>query len=281
MDLAYLQGDVWFTGLKFEYATDGENLTAFRADASADAANVRGELVRGGDTRKLKLQTADAGRLIRGVTGFRSLIGGDLSLAVDLSPMPGPGQGKAQNAYDGVLKIEKFKIVNQPFFARLLAAGSFTGLDDLMRGEGITFSKLEQTFQGRGDLITLTNGRAAGPAIGLTTQGTINRGNDKVDLNGTIVPLYGLNSVFGEVPLIGDILGSRDGEGIFGVTYGISGPVDELRVAVNPVSMLAPGFLRKIFQMGQTPQAVAPMAAPQAKPDPSQKKSLVPETKTN
>lgn len=281
MDLAYLQGDVWFTGLKFEYATDGENLTAFRADASADAANVRGELVRGGDTRKLKLQTADAGRLIRGVTGFRSLIGGDLSLAVDLSPMPGPGQGKAQNAYDGVLKIEKFKIVNQPFFARLLAAGSFTGLDDLMRGEGITFSKLEQTFQGRGDLITLTNGRAAGPAIGLTTQGTINRGNDKVDLNGTIVPLYGLNSVFGEVPLIGDILGSRDGEGIFGVTYGISGPVDELRVAVNPVSMLAPGFLRKIFQMGQTPQAVAPMAAPQAKPEPSQKKSLVPETKTN
>lgn len=280
MDLAYLQGDVWFTGLKFEYGTDGDNLTAFKVDASADAANVRGELVRSGDnTRKLKLQTADAGRLIRAATGFRSLIGGELSLVVDLSPMP--GQGKAQNAYDGVLKIEKFKIVNQPFFARLLAAGSFTGLDDLMRGEGITFSKLEQVFQGRGDLITLTNGRAAGPSIGLTTQGTINRANDKIDLNGTIVPLYGLNSIFGEVPVIGDILGSRDGEGIFGVTYGVSGQVDELRIAVNPVSMLAPGFLRKIFQMGPTPQAAAPMVAPEPKPDVSQKKSLAPEVKTN
>jgi hypothetical protein len=278
MDMAYLQGDVWFTGLKFEYGTDGENLTAFRVDASADAANVRGELVRSGDSsRKLKLQTADAGRLIRGVTGFRSMIGGELSLVVDLSPMPAPGQGKAQNAYDGVLKIEKFKIVNQPFLARLLAAGSFTGIDDLMRGEGITFSSLEQVFQGRGDVITLTSGRAAGPSIGLTAQGTINRETDKIDLNGTIVPLYGLNSVFGEVPLIGDILGSRDGEGIFGVTYGVSGPLDELRVAVNPVSMLAPGFLRKIFQMGQSPQAVAPMA----KPDVSQKKSLAPEAKTN
>ena len=284
MDLAYLRGDVWFTGLKFEYGTDGDNLTAFKADASADAANVRGELVRGADSsRKLKLQTADAGRLVRAATGFRSLIGGELSLAVDLSPIPAPGQGKAQNAYDGVLKIEKFKIVNQPFLARLLAAGSFTGLDDLMRGEGITFSKLEQVFQGRGDMITLTSGRAAGPSIGLTAEGTINRASDRIDLHGTIVPLYGLNSIFGEVPLIGDILGSRDGEGIFGVTYGVSGAVDELRVAVNPVSMLAPGFLRKIFQMGPTPQAAAPMVAPQAEPKPNvqQKKSLVPETRTN
>lgn len=284
MDLAYLQGDVWFTGLKYEYANDGDNLTAFKADASADAANVRGELVRGADnSRTLRLQTADAGRLLRGVTGFRSLIGGDLSLSVNLSPMPGPGQSKAQNAYDGVLKIEKFKIVNQPFVARLLAAGSFTGMDDLMRGEGITFSKLEQVFQGRGDLITLTNGRAAGPSIGLTAQGTLNRANAKIDLNGTIVPLYGLNSIFGEVPVIGDILGSRDGEGIFGVTYGVSGQVDELRIAVNPVSMLAPGFLRKIFQMGPTPQAAAPMVAPLPEPktDAAEKKSLTPDAKTN
>jgi hypothetical protein len=280
MDLAYLQGDVWFTGLKFEYGTDGDNLTAFKVDASADAANVRGELVHSADkSRKLRLETADAGRLLRAATGFRSLIGGELLLSVDLSPMP--GQGKAQNAYDGVLKIEKFKIVNQPFFARLLAAGSFTGMDDLMRGEGITFTKLEQVFQGRGDMITLTNGRAAGPSIGLTSQGTINRASDKIDLNGTIVPLYGLNSIFGEVPVIGDILGSRDGEGIFGVTYGVSGQVDELRIAVNPVSMLAPGFLRKIFQMGPTPQAAAPMAVPEPKPDVSQKKSLAPEVKTN
>ena len=285
-DLAYLQGDVWFTGLKFEYGSDGERLTAFKADASADAANVRGEMIRGADnSRKIKLQTADAGRLLRAVTGFRSVIGGDLALTVDLSPLPGPGQSSASTpaAYDGVLKIEKFKIVNQPFVTRLLAAGSFTGLDDLMRGEGITFSKLEQVFQGRGDLITLTSGRAAGPAIGLTAEGTINRGSDRIDVHGTIVPLYGLNSVFGEVPLIGDILGSRDGEGIFGVTYGVTGKVDELRVAVNPISMLAPGFLRKIFQMGPTPQAAAPMVAPQPlpKPEGAPGKTLPADVKTN
>ena len=83
---------------------DGQRLTAFKVDASADAANVRGELIRSADnSRKLRLQTADAGRMLRGVTGFRSLIGGDLSLAVDLSPMPPAGQGptRADPTFDG------------------------------------------------------------------------------------------------------------------------------------------------------------------------------------
>lgn len=287
LDLAYLQGDVWFTGVTFAYADDGQRLTAFKIDASADAANVRGEMIRASDnSRKLRLQTADAGRLVRAATGFRSLIGGDLSLNVDLSPLPpaGAAASKAESTFDGTLKIENFKIVDQPFFARLLSAGSFTGLDDLLRGEGITFTRMEQVFQGRGDVITLTNGRAAGPAIGLTTQGLINRGTDRLDLNGTIVPLYGLNSMFEDIPLLGDILNSRKGEGIFGVTYGISGELDELKVAVNPVSVLAPGFLRKLFQMGPTPQAAAPMPAPLPAQKPEAQNAAQPAlqpTKTN
>jgi hypothetical protein len=279
LDLAYLQGDVWFTGVTYAYADDGQRITAFKIDASADAANVRGEMIRAPDnSRKLRLQTADAGRLLRATTGFRSLIGGDLSLSVDLSPLPPAGSpaSKAESTFDGTLKIENFKIVDQPFFARLLSAGSFTGLDDLLRGEGISFTRMEQVFQGRGDVITLTNGRAAGPAIGLTTQGLVNRDTDRLDLNGTIVPLYGLNSMFEDIPLLGDILNSRKGEGIFGVTYGITGELKELRVAVNPVSVLAPGFLRKLFQMGPTPQAAAPMPAPMPTPKPEAQNAAQP-----
>lgn len=294
-DTAYLQGDVAYTGLKLDYGDDGQRLTSFKIDAGPDASKIRGELTRAPDnSRHLKFQTGDAGRFVKGVTGFRSLIGGDLTLNVDLSPLPriGVAPSRAETAFDGTLKIENFTIVDQPFFARLLSAGSFTGLGDLLRGEGVTFTKLEQPFQGRGDRLTLTNGRAAGPSIGLTTQGTIDRDTDKIDLNGTIVPLYGLNSMFEDIPLIGDILQSRKGEGIFGVTYGVSGEVNELRVAVNPISMLAPGFLRQVFQMGPTPQAEAPMmpapaptiTAPAQPPQPARpeaQNALTPTTKTN
>jgi hypothetical protein len=273
----HLQGGVSFGSVKFGYTDDGIHLTQFRLDAMDQNARVRGEMTTAADgTRKLRFETADAGRIVKGVTGFRSLIGGDLKLTAELSPLT---QGvRTEAAFDGRLVIEDFKIVDQPFFARLLSAGSFTGLDDLLRGEGITFTRLEQTINGRGPLLTFSDGRAAGPSIGLTMQGTYQRDAEKLDVNGTIVPLYGLNSIFEDVPLVSDILGSRDGEGIFAVTYGVKGEVDELRVAVNPISMLTPGFLRKIFQ-GAKPDAAAPMPLPM--PRQEQKNVLPPAAKPN
>lgn len=271
----HLQGGVSFSSVKLAYTDDGLHLTQFKLDAVDQNARLRGELTTAADgARKLRFETADAGRVVKGITGFRSLIGGDLKLTADLSPLT---QGvRTEAAFDGKLLIEDFKIVDQPFFARLLSAGSFTGLDDLLRGEGITFTRLEQTIHGRGPLLTFSDGRAAGPSIGITMQGTFQRDAEKLDLNGTIVPLYGLNSIFEDIPLVSDILGSKDGEGIFAVTYGVKGQVDELRVAVNPISMLTPGFLRKIFQ-GEKPEAATPMPLPMPKQE--QKNILPPPAK--
>jgi hypothetical protein len=60
----------------------------------------------------------------------------------------------------------------------------------------------------------------------------------------------------------------------------VSGATDDLRIAVNPISVLAPGFLRKLFQMGPTPQAAAPMPVPvpQQKPEASNAFQTAPKT---
>jgi hypothetical protein len=50
------------------------------------------------------------------------------------------------------------------------------------------------------------------------------------------------------IPVIGDLLVSRRGEGVFGMTYSINGHAGEPRVGVNPVSALTPGILRRIFE---------------------------------
>lgn len=273
MGAVNLQAGVVLTSVRLAYADDGIHLTQFKLDAVDQAARVKGELATAPDGgRKFRFETVDAGRLVKGVTGFRSLLGGNLKLTADLTPL---SEGvKSDGAFDAKLTVDDFKIVDQPFFTRLLSAGSFTGLDDLMRGEGITFSRLEQTIHGRGKLFTFSDGRAAGPSIGLTMQGTWARDASKLDLNGTIVPLYGINSIFEGIPLVSDLLGSKDGEGIFAVTYGVRGPVDELKVAVNPISMLTPGFLRRIFQVGAKPQPAAPMPLPMPKQE--QKSSLLP-----
>ena len=68
-----------------------------------------------------------------------------------------------------------------------------------------------------------------------------------MDLDGTIVPLYGVNWTIGQIPIIGQLLRGSKGEGAFAVTYGMRGPVGEPEISVNPLSALAPGFLRELF----------------------------------
>jgi hypothetical protein len=264
-DVAHLKNEVWYQNLRVTYADDGQHMTVFNMSTTADNTGIRGDLTNSPDgSRSLKVYTEDAGKMLRGFTDFHSMVGGQLSLTADLAPLPTPGQ-RTEPGYDGTLKIDRFKVTNQPFLARLFAAGSFTGLGDLLQGEGVSFSHLEQHFQGRGEMLTLTEGTASGPSIGLTVQGLVNRETDAVDLNGTVVPLYGLNGMLSDFPVLGELLTSRKGEGIFGMTYGISGHVDELKVAVNPISTLAPGILRRIFEMGPAPTVATPL--PQRKPN--------------
>ena len=110
--------------------------------------------------------------------------------------------------------------------------------------------------------MALRDGVARGPVLGGTIDGTIDYKRDKVDLRGTLVPLYGPNDMLGRFPVVGPILGGEK-EGIFGLTYRWSagrGPV----LNINPISALAPGLLRKMFEFPATsdrPTTTAPIAA--------------------
>ena len=69
-----------------------------------------------------------------------------------------------------------------------------------------------------------------------------------VDIRGTVVPAYALNSVLGHIPVLGDLLtGGEKGGGVFAANYSMSGTIDEPKILVNPLSALTPGFLRKVF----------------------------------
>jgi len=66
------------------------------------------------------------------------------------------------------------------------------------------------------------------------------------------------------------VLVSKKGEGVFGVTYSATGNAEQPKIDVNPLSVLTPGILRRIFE-GHIPTAAnAPSNAPaQAEPRPA------------
>jgi hypothetical protein len=124
-------------------------------------------------------------------------------------------------------------------------------------------------FNARAKMVTIREGRAAGPAIGATFGGTLDRKAEKLDLTGTLVPVYGLNSFLGAVPVLGDLLNSRKGEGVFGLTYAMKGNLNEPALSVNPLSVLTPGIFRRIFEFSPVKDAPLPQQPqPQASAEP-------------
>jgi hypothetical protein len=86
--------------------------------------------------------------------------------------------------------------------------------------------------------------------MGITLEGAIDTANSAINLEGTVVPAYTLNSFIGSIPLLGNLLVGKRGEGVFAVTYGVVGPLENPKVLVNPLSALAPGVLRNMFRFG-------------------------------
>lgn len=265
---AILRNGIETHDLRATVASSGSSIKALDARGRfTDGREFSANLSDIGEERRMVVESTDAGSLISGVTGVRSIVGGRLSLHARISSegavKPVPAGGKRPANVEGAMRVEDFKVVDTPLLARLLTIGSLQGLSDLLKGEGIQFARLQVPFWIEGGAIGIDDARAAGPAIGITLQGVINRKAETTDLNGSIVPAYTLNSALGNVPVLGPLLISRQGEGVFGFTYSVTGQMDEPRLMVNPLAALAPGFLRRLFELGDTQ---AGNARPGAKP---------------
>lgn len=141
-----------------------------------------------------------------------------------------------------------YRLMNAPAIARALATASPSGVSDRIGGrDGVALSVLSGDFVYDDGVITLEDSRAHGSEIGVTAKGTIDLNRDRIDLAGTLVPLYTINSAVGRIPLIGDLLVGDEGSGVFAATYRLRGSLDDPEASVNPLAALAPGFLRNIF----------------------------------
>ena len=60
-------------------------------------------------------------------------------------------------------------------------------------------------------------------------------------------------------PILGIFLGGGNNEGLIGVTYEVVGTPDKPSMRVNPISAMAPGLFRKIFEFNTGKQQNAPI----------------------
>jgi|GEM_PF-2170253 len=215
-----------------------------------------------GGVRPVTMNIPDAGAVLKSVFDFSNIQGGRLLIEAELPPAGAPG------AAVGTVNLTDFKLTEAPVFARILTLASLTGLGEVLSGDGINFEKMTAPFEYEEQQLRLTDARASGPAIGITASGDIDFDEKTMDVAGVLVPAYTFNSVLGNVPLLGDIVVGKEGEGIFALNYSVSGPFVKTQIAVNPLSAFAPGFLRRIFDRPtpQKPAKADPQSSEKAKP---------------
>ncbi len=200
--------------------------------------------------RYLRLFAENAGDFLRSFGLYSHMIGGTLLLEGRIDDRD------HRNSITGEMDITDFEISESPVFARLLSLPSLDGLVERLGGGGLGFRKLVAPFQLVDQSLKIDQGRGFG-SLGLTFAGIFDLENDSIDMAGSIVPSYALNSIWGGIPIIGDLLtGREEGGGIFAFTYRVLGNWARPRVTINPLSALTPGIFRELMTLfeGQKPE---------------------------
>ncbi len=155
---------------------------------------------------------------------------------------------KKDNISISKLNIYDFKLKELPVLTKILTLASLQGIADILSGEGIRFDEFEMNFKNQGDLMTIDEIYAIGPAISILMSGYLE--DDKlISLRGTLVPATTINKTISSIPVLGKILvGDKTGEGVFGVSFKIKGPPKKLETTVNPIKTLTPRFITRTIE---------------------------------
>jgi hypothetical protein len=184
----------------------------------------------------LYFETNDAGALFRFTDMYQRMNGGRMWIGMD----PPSQDGSVQ---EGVINVSSFSIRGENTLDRVVS-----NAPNGIQNNTIEFSQARAEFTRAPGRMTVKEGVLRGPMIGATVEGSIDYVRDQVAMRGTLVPLYGLNNMFGQIPIVGMFLGGGSNEGMFGITYEVGGTTSNPRPVVNPISAIAPGVLRKFFE---------------------------------
>jgi len=247
VDAVYGYSEEMFSSGKVRYKGQGEriDLLDFKAvTKSGQAVVMAASTGEAGET--IEMTSGDAGAFAR-FTGIYSRIRGGL-LNIRLKRKDGPLRR-------GVVDLRNFEVVGEPRLSSLVSTPSKKdgrSLNDAVKKDiNVSEARFEvasaRIVSGSGEL-RISEGIVRGPQIGASFQGKAHDAQGRIDLTGTFMPAYGVNRLLSELPLIGVLLGNGRDRGLIGITFRLAGKTSSPLLEVNPLSVIAPGVFRSIFE---------------------------------
>jgi hypothetical protein len=237
------------TNATVKLALKGKDVRTGRIQGRFGGAPFSAQISRTEQGPALTVDSQDAGATLRFADIYKRMYGGRLVMSTGLND--GPQQG--------VVQIRNFVLRNEPALSSIMAQGPASsevvdarGRKQIVQNTGndVTFDRLRANFVRTGARVDFSDAAISNAAMGFTLNGYLDTAKERTDINGTFVPLYGLNNVVSQLPILGQLLGGGHNEGLFALNFRVSGRLSKPDVSVNPLSALAPGILRKLFSAG-------------------------------
>ncbi len=197
------------------------------------------------DQRLFEITAGDAGALARFADLYKSMSGGLINIKL---------KARDVGSWSGSVDIRNFSLINEARLKSIVSTRSGDGrsLNDAVKREiDVNSQKFKRGFARvviSGNNIGIENGVIRGDQVGATFQGVVRDSKGRMNMTGTFMPAYGLNRLFSELPLIGALLGNGADRGVLGITFRLAGPIQNPKLSLNPLSLIAPGVFRNIFE---------------------------------
>jgi hypothetical protein len=219
-------------------------LTASRRGGETRLGSLRGRIGGGavtatGSGGETRITTSDAGALLRFANLYSHLEGGDLNLLLrsrgDLSA--------------GEAMLTNFVLRDEPAFRQLVSAAPQRASEGAAHVDAslVRFEKMTASFERTPGKLAIQDAVIYNPSVGLTAQGGIDFEHNQIDLSGSFVPAYTVNTMLTKIPLVGVLLSGGQNDGVFGLSYRVHGSMSSPTLTVNPLSAIAPGILRRML----------------------------------
>ena len=174
------------------------------------------------DRRRLDLRAADAGALVTALGAGKSIAGGKLKIEAEVARQVPVVAAKGRLDLEGAA----------------VATGD---------QKPIEFEKVVIPFAIDGPEISIDNARLTGPSIGIRVSGSLDRATRALKMSGEVTPLYRLNRLVGQVPILGTILGGSKGLGAINAPFTLTGTLDDPKAKLSTASVLVPGVIRDLL----------------------------------
>ena len=235
------------TGANLKMSTRGGDIRSAQFRGKFGAAPFTASIAKGErGAPVLALDSADSGATLRFLDTYKRMYGGLLLLSLSLNDGP-------QN---GVVQVRDFVLRDEPALSSIVsrAPSSADAVDArgrrIQQATDVAFDRMRANFNRNRSRLSFSDAAISNAGMGFTLSGWLDTTKERTQIDGTFVPMYALNNAVAHVPLVGPLLAGDRNEGLFALKFAVTGSITKPTVNVNPLSAVAPGFLRQLFGAG-------------------------------